>query len=138
MMVNPNSNTPALVCGIGENSSGFGNNPILPDGITATEQPAASQLVAPVETQEIILKVENSGYSPQVTHARAGILIKLTLVSQDVHSCSLAFVIPSLNQQVLLHPTGTYSIDIPAQTANSKLPFSCSMGMYTGVIIFDL
>jgi hypothetical protein len=46
-------------------------------------------------------------------------------------------VIPSLNEQVLLKPNGTYSIDIPAQPANSRLPFSCSMGMYTGVIIFD-
>lgn len=90
------------------------------------------------EIQEITIKVENRGYSPEVSHAKSGVPVKLTLVSQDVYSCSLAFVIPSLNEQIMLDPTGTHTIDIPAQAANSKLPYSCSMGMYTGVIIFDL
>lgn len=97
-------------------------------------QPAAT----PVEAyQEIVLQVLNSGYSPEVTYAKAGVPIKLVLESKNVRSCSLAFVIPSLNIQVLLKPTGSYTIDIPAQPAGSQLPYSCSMGMYTGVIIFD-
>jgi plastocyanin domain-containing protein len=90
-----------------------------------------------VETQDILIYVENSGYFPEVTHARAGVPAKLTLQSTNVRSCSLAFVIPSLNVQKLLQPTGTYTIDIPAQPAGKRIPFSCSMGMYTGVLIFD-
>ena len=103
---------------------------------TAPTQPPPA--AAPVEAyQEIVIQVLNRGYSPEVTYAKAGVPIKLVLESQNVRSCSLAFVIPSLNVQVLLKPTGSYTINIPAQPAGSQLPFSCSMGMYTGVIVFD-
>jgi hypothetical protein len=36
-----------------------------------------------------------------------------------------------------LPATGTVMIDVPAQPAGSKLFYSCSMGMYSGVIVFD-
>lgn len=138
MNVDPKSATPAVSCGIAGN--GFNTNPILPGEATKIPPSEQPTIPAPVASgiQEITINVENYGYSPEVTHAKAGVPIKLTLVSNNVFSCALAFVIPSLNEQVLLNPTGTYSIDIPAQPANSKLPFSCSMGMYTGVIVFDL
>jgi hypothetical protein len=37
----------------------------------------------------------------------------------------------------LLPATGTVLIDIPAQQSGSVLHFTCSMGMYTGDIVFD-
>jgi plastocyanin domain-containing protein len=140
MNVSQNSATPQVVCGLNANGSGYNASPILPGGITATEQPSALQNAgpSPVEAQELIINVENYGYSPEISHAKAGVPIKLTLVSNNVHSCALAFVIPTLNEQTLLRPTGTYSIDIPAQSVDTRLRFSCSMGMYTGMIIFDL
>jgi hypothetical protein len=140
MNVSQNSATPKVVCGLNADGSGFNGNPILPGGIPGTEQPSAPQNAspAPVEAQELIINVENYGYSPEISHAKAGVPIKLTLVSNNVHSCALAFVIPTLNEQVLLKSTGTYSIDVPAQTVDTRLRFSCSMGMYTGMIIFDL
>jgi sulfite exporter TauE/SafE len=140
MNVSQNSATPQVVCGLNADGSSYNGSPILPGGISATVQPSTPQgaAPAPVETQELIINVENYGYSPEISHAKAGVPVKLTLLSNNVHSCALAFVIPTLNEQVLLRPTGTYSIDIPAQTVDTRLRFSCSMGMYTGMIIFDL
>jgi hypothetical protein len=91
-----------------------------------------------LDTSLVTVSVENWGYAPEVTHAKAGVPIQLKLVSQNVRSCALAFVIPSLNVQKLLKPTGEEIIDIPAQEAGSVLTYSCSMGMYGGQIIFDL
>ena len=86
----------------------------------------------------ITVKVQNDGYSPNVVHAKAGVPLKLRLVSKDVSSCSRAFIIPALNVQKLLPATGEATIDIPAQQKGAKMPFSCSMGMYSGTIVFDL
>lgn len=86
----------------------------------------------------VTINVENTGYNPEVVHAKAGTPVRLRLVTKDVHSCSRAFVIPSLGVQKILKATGEVMIDIPAQKSGAKIPFSCSMGMYGGTIIFDL
>jgi plastocyanin domain-containing protein len=86
----------------------------------------------------ITINVKNDGYSPTVVHAKAGIPIQLQLVSTDVSSCARSFVIPSLGIQQLLDATGEVFIEISAQEKGTKIPFSCSMGMYSGTIIFDL
>jgi len=90
------------------------------------------------DSSEIIINVINSGYSPEVLHAKAGVPVKLHLVSENVRSCSRAFVIPSLGVQLLLEATGEVVVDIPAQENGTQIPFSCSMGMYGGTIVFDL
>jgi plastocyanin domain-containing protein len=84
------------------------------------------------------VNVENNGYAPDVVHAKAGVPVKLRLVSQNVRSCSRAFIIPALGVQEILPATGETVIEIPAQEAGSQMQFSCSMGMYGGVIVFDL
>lgn len=86
----------------------------------------------------ISINVENYGYSPDVIHAKAGVPTILELKTDNIFSCSRAFVIPSLRIEKILPATGVETISLPAQEAGKKLPFSCSMGMYTGVIIFDL
>jgi sulfite exporter TauE/SafE len=118
----------------GGNRSAVGSAITAPS--TVTQAPTAIPVVEE-QAQELVIQVENNGYSPEVTHALAGVPTRLVLVSNNVRSCSLAFVIPSLNVQVLLEPTGSHTIEIPAQQAGTRIPFSCSMGMYTGVIIFD-
>jgi hypothetical protein len=123
-------------CVMKQNRIGYAQNPIVDEFTT----PQAQTVVVTPDTtsvQEIVINVQNTGYSPEVSHARSGVPSRLVLVSNDVYSCSLAFVIPSLNEQVLLEPTGIQTIELPAMTPGSKLPYSCSMGMYTGVIIFD-
>lgn len=109
---------------------------ITPDYLEAgTTQTTAS---AHPEGTILTIQVKNNGYSPDVIHAKADTPIMLQLVSDDVRSCSRAFVIPALNIQLILESTGTALLEIPSQSAGTQIPFSCSMGMYTGTIIFDL
>jgi sulfite exporter TauE/SafE len=106
--------------------------PVLP----APAGPTAPQPAA--RSAELLINVKSHGYEPNLIHAPANQPVKLKLISQDTYSCALAFVIPSLNIQKMLQPTDSVVIELPAQQAGSTLPFSCSMGMYTGKIIFDL
>lgn len=101
-------------------------------------QAAPAAAPAGPEGNIVTINVENTGYNPEVVHAKAGTPIRLRLVTRDVHSCSRAFVIPSLGVQKILQATGEVLIDIPAQKSGAKIPFACSMGMYSGTIIFDL
>ncbi len=86
----------------------------------------------------VTINVKNYGYEPDVVHARAGVPVKLRLVSKNVRSCSRAFIIPAMNVQEILASTGETVIDIPPQRKGARVPFSCSMGMYGGTMIFDL
>lgn len=85
---------------------------------------------------ELTLAVKGSGYEPRTLRAPADTPIKLNLVTKDTYSCSRAFTIPELNLTKILPKTGTVVVDIPAQQAGKVMVFSCSMGMYTGEIIF--
>ena len=86
---------------------------------------------------EIVLSVGNNGYSPALLKAPAGKDLVLNLVTNKTYSCARDFVIPDLNYYELLPDTGTVQVSIPAQAAGTKLFFTCSMGMYTGQIIFE-
>jgi len=85
----------------------------------------------------ITINVENHGYRPNHLQAPANQMITLNLITQNTISCSQAFVIPALNQQILLPDTGTKVMQIPPQDSGTILRFSCSMGMYTGDITFN-
>jgi hypothetical protein len=85
----------------------------------------------------LILNATNSGYSPRTLHAKANTALKLNMVTKNTYSCSRGFVIPVLNVERLLPSSGTVLIDIPAQKTGTVMPFTCSMGMYTGEIVFD-
>jgi sulfite exporter TauE/SafE len=97
----------------------------------------AGAAVSKPGTEIITLKAMNFGYQPNVLHVKSGSPFTLNLVTQNTTSCARAFVIPGLSVEKLLPETGTVSIDIPAQAEGSSMPFSCSMGMYTGTIFFD-
>lgn len=91
-----------------------------------------------LEGRLLTINVENSGYYPNEVHAKAGIPVTLKLITNNVQSCSRAFIIPSLGVQQILDQTGQAMIQIPAQESGTQINFSCSMGMYGGTIIFDL
>jgi plastocyanin domain-containing protein len=85
----------------------------------------------------ITINVKNTGYEPAVVHARADVPVTLRMVSKNVRSCSLAVIIPALDVFKILEPTGVSEIEIPAQAPGTRMTYSCSMGMYSGTIIFD-
>ncbi len=107
-------------------------------GQTGNGTAAESETTQPfVSEGEIVLNVENEGYFPSTLRAPAGKDLKLNLVTDGVYSCALAFLIPDLNFSTMLPPIGTVQVDIPAQEKGTELFFTCSMGMYTGQIVFE-
>jgi len=107
------------------------------ENFTASPQVTDVPLADGAAGNVLVLNAGNSGYSPRVLHARAGVPLKLNLLSQNTYSCARDFVIPALNVEKLLPANGTVVIDIPAQQKGVVLQFTCSMGMYTGRIVFD-
>lgn len=92
---------------------------------------------APSEASTVVrINVENSRYNPNLVYAKAGVPIRLELVTNNTQSCTRAFTIPALDVAEILPKTGVKVIEIPPQRAG-KLNFTCSMGMYSGEIIFQ-
>lgn len=85
----------------------------------------------------LTLYAQNEGYTPRVLNAVAGQPAKLQVVTKNTQSCALAFVIPDLRVQKVLPRTGSVVFEIPAQPKGKIMRFTCSMGMYTGQIVFN-
>lgn len=83
------------------------------------------------QNPEII--ITSSGYSPNYIRVKKGEPVSINLKSINAFSCALAFRIPSLGISKNLQPNDNQQVTfVPTQTG--KIPFSCSMGMYTGMI----
>lgn len=106
---------------------------------TASNPPSSSANVSQstVTGDQLFLSVENRGYFPGILKAPAGKDLKLNLVTNGTYSCALDFLIPALDFYQMLPPSGTVQVDIPPQEKGSTLYFTCSMGMYTGQIVFE-
>ncbi|MEW6083314.1 MAG: sulfite exporter TauE/SafE family protein [Chloroflexota bacterium] len=97
----------------------------------------AEASVLPAADNSATLFVENDGYFPQTLRLSANSAVTLNLVTDGTYSCARDFVIPALGFYQLLPDTGTVQVDIPAQPSGTRMFFTCSMGMYTGMIIFE-
>lgn len=86
---------------------------------------------------DVFIQVENDGYFPYQSVAPAGQPVTIHLTTNGVYSCTRAFVIPSLNVQKLLDASGVHTIEIGPQEAGTELQYACSMGMYSGTILFQ-
>ncbi|MBM3125134.1 MAG: hypothetical protein FJZ87_08660, partial [Chloroflexi bacterium] len=109
-------------------------NLFSPETLSATSEDA-SQISVPED--ELLLYVKNFGYFPSTLSAPAGQDLTLNLITNKTYSCARDFVIPGLNYYELLPDSGVVQVSIPAQPKGSKLFFTCSMGMYTGQIVFQ-
>jgi sulfite exporter TauE/SafE len=105
--------------------------------IVQEARPSKNDVEAVPVSSTLMLNAVNNGYRPQVLHARANEPVTLNVVTNNTRSCSRSFVIPRLNVERLLPETGTVPIEIPAQKPGTELFFTCSMGMYSGKIIFQ-
>jgi len=102
-----------------------------------SESISYAQTDSPSADGALTLNVENGGYFPAVLKAPANANLVLNLVTNQTYSCARDFVIPKLNYYALLPDTGVIQVNIPPQKAGSVLYFTCSMGMFTGQIIFE-
>jgi len=82
-------------------------------------------------SQDVTITVRSNGYQSSVNTLKAGVPVKLKLISENVNSCARAFAIPDLNYFKVLPQTGTETIEF-TPTKTGKLTYTCSMGMYTG------
>jgi sulfite exporter TauE/SafE/plastocyanin domain-containing protein/copper chaperone CopZ len=83
---------------------------------------------------QIIRMTQGSrGYSPQTLTVEKGTPVRMIVTSTDPYSCASSIVIPKFGIRKNLQ-AGENTIEFtPTETGN--IPFSCSMGMYTGTIV---
>ena len=103
----------------------------------SVSDPVAESPQTAASAGEIFLNVNNDGYFPRSLSAPADTAVTLNLVTNQTYSCARDFVIPSLDVYELLPDTGTMQVSIPAQPKGTTMFFTCSMGMYTGQIVFQ-
>lgn len=122
------------------------NGALVAGGSPITFQSLASMLQSSIQqkqtgkpnnetptSQTAQINVTASGYSPNYIKVKKGSPVTLTLVSKDAYSCASAFRIPSLGINKDLQPNETYKISFTPKEVG-KIAFTCSMGMYNGVI----
>ncbi|MFN8471755.1 MAG: sulfite exporter TauE/SafE family protein [Anaerolineae bacterium] len=111
---------------------------------TATTAPAAgpatqgqTNTTAPAPAsgtvQEVTLRADPSAYVPNRIVFKTGTPAKLKLTTGDRLGCTSSFLIPSLGVQKILGKNQQAVFDIPTDQPRT-IPFTCSMGMYRGVI----
>lgn len=84
-------------------------------------------------TQNVEITITSRGYYPNYIKVKKGSLVTITLKSQDAYSCASAFRIPALGISRNLQPNETQVITFTPEQVG-QISFSCSMGMYRGVI----
>jgi len=93
-----------------------------------------SQLVESTQgVQQVNIDVLPQGYSPNRVTVRAGQPVEFTLTTNKVYSCATAFTFREFGINVNLKPTDKQTFNF-TPTKPGKYTFSCSMGMYSGVM----
>lgn len=110
----------------------FQNGSVLMKLGTASpkEQPVAVTSTGDVQVVRIIQK--GNGYFPAQVTVKKGQPVKLIVDSQESYSCAASLLIPKEGIRKTLKP-GENVFEFTPDTAGD-IPFSCSMGMYRGVI----
>ena len=85
------------------------------------------------QKQSATITVYATGYTPNRLTLKAGIPTNLSFVTNNTQGCTRAITFPTLKIQKVLPQTGTTEVNLPALAAG-KVPFTCSMGMFTGTI----
>lgn len=104
---------------------------LSPDSSTETNLENTAQ--NPEGSQNIKIAITSRGYSPNYLKVKNGVPVTLSLESKDAYNCAAAFRIPSLKIGKNVMPNTTETIQFTPQKVG-KIAFTCSMGMYTGVI----
>ena len=85
-------------------------------------------------TSTPIIYFNSSGYSPDTVTVKRGSQVTLNLINKNGEGCIQSFVIPKLNIQKIVRTGTKTSVSFQAPETPGDLTFSCSMGMYSGVI----
>ncbi|PIS41377.1 MAG: hypothetical protein COT25_03335 [Candidatus Kerfeldbacteria bacterium CG08_land_8_20_14_0_20_42_7] len=83
--------------------------------------------------QRITINVEDNGYRPNRIKVKVGVPVVMTVTTENVYTCAAAFSFKEFGIYAVLKPTDSKTFHFIPQ-AKGKFVFSCSMGMYTGVL----
>lgn len=84
-------------------------------------------------SQQVVININANGYSPNKVQVKVGIPVQLTLQTKDTYSCASSFILKAFDIKMQLGPTDSQTVTF-TPTQKGKYPFTCSMGMYTGVL----
>ncbi|MCL4366492.1 sulfite exporter TauE/SafE family protein [Patescibacteria group bacterium] len=112
------------------NTLGAAGFPVITLDLGGQDQQQTANVVT---KQEYQVQISGSGYSPNYLKVKKGLPVKINLVSNNSYGCALAFRIPSLGITKNLKPTDSQTIEFTPKEVG-QIPFSCSMGMFRGVI----
>ena len=93
--------------------------------------------VSVVDGKQVIAIGVKGGYSPFISHAKAGMPTVLRLETNSTFDCSSAIKIPAIGYRENLPTSGTTQVDVPPQKAGTTLQGLCAMGMKSFQIRFD-
>src|SRR3989344_6080162 len=105
-----------------------------------TSKPASvdnETAVSVVDGKQVVDITAKGGYSPRVILAKAGMPTVLRVATRGTFDCSAILVIPKLQYQKFLQPTGTEEIPISPEQAQGTMQGLCGMGMYNFQIKFQ-
>lgn len=85
-------------------------------------------------SQNVMIDIEKSGYVPNQITVKAGSTVSFKLKNDGTYTCASAFIIPSYNLQKVVQAGNTETFALKMPDKPTQIPFSCSMGMYRGVI----
>ncbi len=100
-----------------------------PDRFNKTE--ATAQVINGVQKVEI--QAVNAGYNPRYFKVKAGEPVQLTVSTNGTHSCAAAFTFKAFKIAAFLGSTDSKTFTF-TPTEKGKFTYTCSMGMYTGVM----
>lgn len=103
----------------------------VPDLASFTARPMLAATQGNV--QEITVRADPTAYTPNRVVFKVGSPARLRLTTGDRLGCTSSFLIPSLGYQTILSKNQQAVFEIPTDRPR-KIPFTCSMGMYRGVI----
>jgi sulfite exporter TauE/SafE len=83
--------------------------------------------------QQVLIAVSNHGYNPSYVKVKAGQPVQLTLATKETYSCAVAFRFPEFGISTFLNANDTQSFTF-TPIKPGKYTYTCSMGMYTGVM----
>lgn len=87
-----------------------------------------------VETVSLVL--ERGEYRPNVVHARAGVPLRLRVLSRERGACGVRLLVPDLGVDLALVPGGEAAATLPAARPGSYL-FTCEERMVKGVLVLE-
>ena len=106
------------------------------DATQGSETKEINSNVTVEDGKQIVTISAKGGYLPEITEAKADMPTVLRVETKNTFDCSSTLLIPSMDYQKNLPPTGVTEVELPPQDVGSTFEGLCGMGMYRFKIAF--